>query len=108
MQDPEEYIDDLILQGAIEPVAYDAEGGEMLYSFTDKLKEIDPGMHKAMAEEFYSIVMYLWEIGVLDIDLANANPMVRIAQKAFEEDVVAQLSVIQKSVLNQIIQAMTR
>lgn len=106
MQDPEEYIDDLILQGAIEPVAYDADSDEMLYSFTDKLKEIDPGMHKAMAEEFYNIVMYLWEIGILEIDLANANPLVRITQKAFEEDAVAQLSLIQKSVLDQIIQAM--
>ena len=39
-------IDDLILSGALEPAGIDPESGEMLYNFTDKLKDVSPLLHQ--------------------------------------------------------------
>lgn len=107
MEDPEDFIDDLILQGAIEPVAYDAEAGEMLYSFTDKLQEIDPRMYQLITNEFHSIIMELWELGILEINFMESNPTVRLTEKAFDEDVISKLTNVQNSVLNEVIRAMS-
>ena len=45
MAEEDNIIDNLILQGALQPAGIDLETGEMLYNFTETLKEINPELH---------------------------------------------------------------
>lgn len=45
-------LEHLILQGAVEISGIDKNTGEMIYSITDKLKEVNPEMYKYMEKDF--------------------------------------------------------
>jgi len=45
-------LEHLILQGAVEVNGIDKNTGEMIYSITDKLKEVNPEMYKYMEQDF--------------------------------------------------------
>lgn len=94
MIDPkdEEFIDGLILSGAIEFAGLDAKTGEFLYGFTEKLKEVDANLHNKFMESFMRDVLMLWEKGFLDMDITSANPIVKLTAKAFDEREVSRLS----------------
>ena len=90
---PEEssIIDNLILNGALEPAGIDIETGEMLYNFTEKLQEVDPLMHDEFQRYFTSETMALWEHGFIEMDLTLDKPVVHLTQKAFDTSEVMKL-----------------
>jgi len=45
-------LEHLILQGAVEVNGIDKNTGEMIYSITDKLKEVNPEMYNYMEQDF--------------------------------------------------------
>jgi hypothetical protein len=83
--------DKLILSGAIEPAGIDPETGEMLYSFTKKLKHVHPALHREVNNMFSQQVMDLWEKGMVDMDPTEVNPLVRLTPKAFNLKLIKQL-----------------
>lgn len=92
--DPE-YFDELILSGAVQPVSL-GDDGEFLYSFSENLEEINPGLHKYLQEEFTRTVMSLWELGFLTMDVTEEDPLISVTDKAFDEAAVQELpSVLQ-------------
>jgi hypothetical protein len=85
-------IDDLILSGALEPAGVDPESGEMLYNFTDKLKDVSPVLHREVNNAFNAHVMKLWELGMVSMDITDKNPLVQLTEKSFEPDLISQLN----------------
>ena len=103
-----ELIDGLILNGAIEVSAVDQNTGELLYSFTPKIKELMPSLYKEHMENVNSEVMNLWQKGFLDIDLLSDDPMITITRKALSEDHVITLSKEERWSLSEIIRLLNR
>lgn len=103
--DEDEYIANLILNGAIEFAGLDSDTGEMLYSVTDKLKESDPKMYDRFNGLFYKEVMKLWELGFLDINIFEENPLVHLCKKAFDQEEVSKLDIDHRNTLKEIIRA---
>lgn len=85
-------IESLILKGALEPAGVDSETGEILYSFTDKLKDINPVLHREVNNMFNSHIMKMWELGMLDMDITANNPIVRLTDRAFDESLINSLN----------------
>lgn len=85
-------IDYLILKGAIEPVGIDPESGEMLYNFTDKLKDVSPVLHREVNNTFNSHVMKLWELGMVSMNVTDKNPIVQLTEQSFDADLMSQLN----------------
>lgn len=104
----EDFIDSLILSGAVEVVGIDSETGEMLYSFTPKLAEMHPQLARAADEHFHSQMMALWVKEVISMDVSSHNPTVRLTEKAFDESVLSQLTEMEKESLAMIMQALKK
>ena len=90
----------LILEGFVEVSAMDSETGEMLYSFTDKAKEVFPEIEQEAHAFFNSILMYFWENGFISMNLEEDNPTVRLNPKAFDVSEIEKLSSEMKHALN--------
>jgi hypothetical protein len=86
-------IDNLILEGGIEVAGVDPETGEMLYSFTPKVKEIMPELYKEHLNEVNRDVMRLWENGFLEVDLLSEDPIVVLTDKAFSDEEIEKISI---------------
>ena len=82
----DDIVERLILEGAIEVAGIDSVTGEFLFSFTDKLKEIDPEMYNGIMESFHQNVMALWEKGFVNIDMESDNPKLSLNEKSLDED----------------------
>lgn len=95
-------IEDLILSGAVEPAGIDSETGEMLYSFTNKLKDVSPLLAREVDNMFNEHVMKLWEIGILRMNVMDENPIVRLTEKAFNKEIVEALDEDLKHTLKEI------
>lgn len=101
MNDPS--IEDLILSGAIEVSAVDVETGELLYTFTDKIKSLMPELYKIHINHVHNEIMYFWEKGLVHIDdITSKNPIVSLTEKAFDEDVLKNLSSDKRQSLEEI------
>lgn len=85
-------VDSLILAGALEPAGIDQETGEILYSFTKKLEEVNPVLHREVNNMFTDHVMKLWEMDIVDINLMDENPLVKLTDKAFDPELIKSLS----------------
>jgi hypothetical protein len=85
-------VDKLLEQGALEVVGIDQETGDFLYTFTEKLAEINPKIYNAMMDDYHSSIMRLWEAGFLSMDVTSSNPLVKATDKVFDSDSVAKLS----------------
>lgn len=96
-------IEDLILNGALEVAGMDIDTGDMLYNFTDKLKEVSPDLYEEMSNYISTETMSLWVDGFLDIDVTEQNPMVFLTEKAFDESEVGKLSKEKQYTLKEII-----
>ena len=94
----DEEIERLILLGALEPVGIDAETGEFLYNFTDKLASINPELHKDISLHLYTETMYLWSHGFLDMDITSSNPIIKLGPKDFDLDAIDLLEKIKQLV----------
>lgn len=85
-------IEKLILDGGLETVGVDQETGELLYSFTPKIKNLMPDLYSEHMNEVNSCVMKLWEKGFLNIDLLAPDPIITLSEKAFDKAEVEGLS----------------
>jgi len=103
MSDMGDKIEDLILNGALEVAGMDIDTGDMLYNFTDKLKEVSPDLYEEMSNYISTETMSLWVDGFLDIDVTEQNPMVFLTEKAFDESEVGKLSKEKQYTLKEII-----
>jgi hypothetical protein len=79
MDSPEEYIDKLILAGAVE-VSGITSDGEFTYSFTDKIKEVDAQLQERIDKMFFEEVKEL-----LNMNVTEENPIVSLTQRALVE-----------------------
>jgi hypothetical protein len=107
MDSDEEFIDNLILNGALEVVGVQSETGELLYGFTDKLIQIDPKLHAKFVDHFYEDMMSLWQNGFITMDVTEINPMVNLTEKAFDQIPVSELDQNQRHTLASLIKNMT-
>jgi hypothetical protein len=85
-------IEDLILKGAVEISSIDPKTGELLYSFSPKIKEIMPKLYEQHITEVNRDIMTLWEKGFLNIEMLTDNPLVTLSDKAFSDFEVENLS----------------
>jgi hypothetical protein len=85
-------MDELILAGALQVAGVDTETGDFLYQFTPKLKEISPVLYDEHVNHVNGELMRLWEKGLLDINIADQNPIVRLTEKAFDDSILSTLS----------------
>jgi hypothetical protein len=103
----DEYFSQLLFSGAIEICGIDKESGEMLFKFTEKLKDIDPILYKKMADSFYQDLMALWEKGFITMDVTEKNPVVSITDKALSALEIDGLNIEQRLQLEDIIKKMS-
>lgn len=87
-----EQFDELILSGAIEPAGIDPSTGEMLYNFTNKLEDVSPVLHREVQNMFSMHMMALWEKGMVEMDITENNPIVKLTQRAFDENAINELN----------------
>jgi hypothetical protein len=73
-----EMIDKLILAGALEVAGIHETTGELLYSFTPKLKQVAPEIFNGVIDHFYTGILHLWELGFLDMDITEREPSVAV------------------------------
>lgn len=88
----QEFIDKLILSGALQVAGIDSETGDFLYQFTPRLKDISPELYNEHVNHVNGELMRLWEKGLLEINLADENPIVVLTNKAFDESELSKLS----------------
>lgn len=85
-------IEKLILDGALEIGGIDVENGEILYNFTNKLKDVMPELYNEHLNFVNAEIMYLWERGFVSIeDFAESNPRVRVTDKALNSEEISKL-----------------
>jgi hypothetical protein len=104
----EEMMLNLLDTGAAEIAGVDPNTGEILYTFTNKLKEVDPKLYKAINEAFYKDLMSLWEKGYISMDITQENPLVSLTQKAIDETAIGNLSKEEKSYLEELIKKLSK
>lgn len=85
-------IDYLILNKGLEVAGVDSKTGELLYSFTPKIKELMPDLYNAHINHVNKEIMVLWEKGFVDVDLMSDNPIVTLTAKAFDNKEIEGLS----------------
>lgn len=85
------YLERLILAGAVE-VSGIAESGEFTYSFTQKIDELDAELKQRMDDIFLGECQKLWELGFINMNISEKNPVVSITSLALDEPAVARLS----------------
>jgi hypothetical protein len=91
MNEPD--INDLILNGAVEISGVDSETGELLYTFTPKMREILPELYKEHLQYVNEQIMHFWQMGFVEFDdMFKANPKVFLTDKAFDEEAIDALS----------------
>ncbi len=103
---PDDMIEHLILEGAVEIAGIDSETGEVLYSFTDRLEQIAPDIFNRIMEQYHNEILDLWAQGFLEMNITEKMPTVRLSERAFDEGAVSRLSRQQQLNLNQIIEAL--
>ena len=104
--DEESMFEDLILSGALEVAGVYIDTGEMLYNFTDKLKDINPKLHNEFSTYFSTEISGLWENGFIEMDITEKNPMVSLTKKALDEKEVNKLDKQKQYTLKEIIRIM--
>jgi hypothetical protein len=101
---PEEQdaIDYLLLNGGLEVVGLDSDNGEFLYAFTPKIKELMPELYEEHIGDVNKNVLKLWEMGYLEIDFMQQDPVITLGAKAFNLEEVSKLSKDDQWHLNEI------
>lgn len=102
-----EIIEHLVVSGALQMAGVDTETGEILYQFTDKLKDVMPELYDEHLNYVNSELMRLWEMGFVNMDLMSDNPIVTLAQKAFDEEQIKNLTPQDKWAILEIKRLMT-
>jgi hypothetical protein len=101
---PEEQdsIDYLLLNGGLEVVGLDSDNGEFLYAFTPKIKDLMPGLYEEHIGDVNKNVLKLWEMGYLEIDFMQEDPVIKLGEKSFDLNEVSKLSKDDQWHLNEI------
>jgi hypothetical protein len=101
---PEEQdsIDYLLLNGGLEVVGLDSDSGEFLYAFTPKIKDLMPELYEEHISDVNKNVLKLWEMGYLEIDFMQEDPVITVGAKAFDLGEVSKLSKDDQWHLNEI------
>jgi hypothetical protein len=107
-REEDKIVDDLILNGGVEVTALDEETGELLYSFTPKIKELMPDLYEEHIKGVNSEVMNLWEKGFLNLDLFVKDPIITITPKALNKEEIQGLSKQERWSLFEIIRLLQR
>jgi len=102
----EEYFEELILSGVIEPSAIDSATGEMLYSFTDAAMVANPNLKTQLEEEFHSFIMFFWEKGFISMNPMLDSPSISITPKALDQHEVGKLPFEYQATLKIILEAL--
>lgn len=92
MDETNEALDKLILSGAVVVAGVDSETGQFLYQFTDKLKYISPELYNEHVNFVNKELMRLWELGFLNINMMEENPIVTLTEKALDNAELLKLS----------------
>ena len=92
MDNDDEIMNKLILDGALEVSAMDQETGELLYSFTPKIKDVMPELYKEHMQTVNKDIMSLWEKGFVNMDFFVEDPTITLTDKAFDINLVKNLS----------------
>ena len=59
---------------------------------TDKLQEISPMLYDEHLNNIENEIMYFWQYGFLSMnDITQANPLIRLTTKAFDQEALASL-----------------
>jgi hypothetical protein len=103
MNEEDHIIEDLILRGALEVAGIDIDTGEPLYNFTDKLKDINPKLHNENSKYFTRETLALWEHGFISMDITEANPIITLTPKSFDNKEVNKLDKQHQYTLKEII-----
>lgn len=91
MQEENDFLEELILSGALEVAGIDMDTGEPLYNFTEKLKDVNPTLHSEVSTYFSRETMALWQYGFITMDITSPNPLINITPKAFNKEEVDKL-----------------
>ena len=102
-----EIIEHLVVSGALQMAGVDTETGEILYQFTDKLRDVMPELYDEHLNYVNSELMRLWEMGFVNIDLMSDNPIVTLASKALDEEQIKNLTPQDKWAILEIKRLMT-
>ena len=102
----DEMLERLILEGGAEFAGL-SEDGEMLYSFTPKLNDIDPVLYREMLDVQRQEMLFLWISGFISMDVTETNPIVNITEKALDEDEVSKLSSHFQSMVREIVKVIS-
>jgi hypothetical protein len=108
MDEEDKIIEDLILKGALEVSGIDIETGEPLYNFTHKIKDVSPELDQEMQTFFSQEMMFLWENGFVEMDITEKDPIVRLTQKAFNNNEVLKLDKNKQYTLKDIIRQLRK
>lgn len=85
MDKEREMVDKLILEHALEVSGVDSETGELLYTFTPKIKDIYPELYAEHMNQVHAEIMRLWERGYVDIDFFAEEPIISLTEKALDK-----------------------
>jgi len=101
---PEEQdsIDYLLLNGGLEVVGLDSDSGEFLYAFTPKIKDLMPELYEEHISDVNKNVLKLWEMGYLEIDFMQEDPVITVGAKALDPLEMSKLSKDDQWHLNEI------
>lgn len=103
MEDNEQkIIDDFVKNGALEIVGIDKYTKETMYRVTPLMKKVNPKFYAEHENQFHSEAMALWELGFLDIDVTEENPIVKLLPDAFNDEKIKKLPNEQRFVLEDI------
>lgn len=104
MEFEDSMLEDLILSGMVEVAGIDQKTGEMLYSFTKKAVNTYPSFIETMTNDHVKDIYALWELGFVDMNISEDNPLVRITKKALDQELVDGLPTNLRLTIQQIIE----
>ena len=106
MEPEDKFIEELILNGSLEFSGIDQDSGEIMYTFTNKLKDFSKDLQNEVNLYFSQEMMALWEYGFIDMDITDDNPMVSLTEKAFDNEEVQKLKVNNKMTLKEVLRVL--
>lgn len=106
---PEEWFEEMIMEGVIEFSGLDPNTGEMLYNFNEDLENIRPDLFEKMTHSMEEDIYKLWEKGFLAMNIADENPLVKITEKSLDENAInSELTYQEKTSLEVIMMYMSK
>lgn len=105
MSDKGDFLEQLILLGAVEVAGVD-ESGEFMYSFTPNIQEVAPDFYSYITNHYSSSIMELWANGFLEIDVdSDGEEIVRLNEKSLDHEAIAQLGDQERLTMAMILEA---